>query len=428
MRYTRFMRKTNPKIDHAAYFLTASNTRHKQYQSLRRFFIDGLTAEEVALESGYALSTVYSLIRDFKEKLALGYDPYFKEPQVGRPKLDYGGEINRLVVEYRKKYYLSVPEIKAALNAQNIKISERYITALLVSEGFAKLPRRENEVRNNISLQDKTDDCSALKSERFKYDPEKPPEEFSSQLAGILLFLPIIKKYGIDQLINSSEYPETSVINRLSSILSFIALKLSNIERYSMDDSWCMDRGMGLFAGLNVLPKTAWFSSYSSSITREMNIFFLRKLRILWNVNGLLSDTVNIDFTAIPYWGDDDPFENNWSGKRTKALASLQAVLAQDPDSGLLCYSDTTIRHNNEGDVVLEFLDFYHNDPKVGYAHNPIKITSVKTANLQKTMRRASGGRRRRTENVPRKPSKLTSFKQWTAPATQSQPAAALAN
>jgi len=121
---------------------------------------------------------------------------------------------------------------------------------------------------------------------------------------------------------------------------------------------------MGLFAGLNVLPKTAWFSSYSSGVTRDMNLSFLRSLCAAWRDNGLLSDTTNLDFTAIPYWGDDDPYENNWSGKRTKALASIQAVLAQDPDSGLLCYSDTTIRHHNESNVVLEFLDFYHNDSK----------------------------------------------------------------
>lgn len=79
----------------------------------------------------------------------------------------------------------------------------------------------------------------------------------------------------------------------------------------------------------------------------------------------MLSDTVNLDFTAIPYWGDDDPFENNWSGKRNKALASIQAVIAQDPENGILCYGDTTIRHDNQDDVALEFLDFYHNDPKV---------------------------------------------------------------
>jgi transposase len=313
------------------------------------------------LEYGYSVATVYSLIRDFKEKLVSGSeDPFFKESKPGRPKLDYGGKINKLVVAYRKKY-LSVPEIKAALDAQNINVSERYITSLLTNEGFDRLPRRENAVRNNIGLENKTEVCFAQKSGRLDFEPEK----FSSQLAGILLFLPIIRSYGIDKIIEDSDYPETSVINRLSSILSFLALKLSNIERYSMDDAWCMDRGMGLFAGLNILPKTAWFNSYSSGITREMNISFLHSLRLLWSEKGLLSDTINLDFTAIPYWGDDSPFENNWSGKRAKALASLQAVLAQDPDSGLLCYSDTTIRHRNENNVVLEFLDFYHKDHKV---------------------------------------------------------------
>jgi hypothetical protein len=149
-----------------------------------------------------------------------------------------------------------------------------------------------------------------------------------------------------------------------------VALKLSNVKRYSADDAWCMDRGMGLFAGLNVLPKAAWFSSYSSGITRDMNVAFLKNLHAIWMDNGLLSDTVNLDFTAIPYWGDDDPFENNWSGKRNKTMASIQAVIAEDPESGILCYGDTTIRHNNQNDVVLEFLDFYHSDK---YANDKLK-------------------------------------------------------
>jgi len=96
-----------------------------------------------------------------------------------------------------------------------------------------------------------------------------------------------------------------------------------------------------------------------------MNLSFLRSMQVLWDKNEVLSDTINLDLMAIPYWGDNDPFENNWSGKRTKALASIQAVLAQDPDSGILCYSDTTIRHRNEYDVILEFLDFYRQDNKV---------------------------------------------------------------
>lgn len=349
------MVKSSNKSTPSEYFTTIDNPLHKQYLALRMFYAEGAPAEEVARQYGYSTSTVYTYIHRFKEKLADSEsDPFFKESQIGRKKLDYGGEINELIVSYRKKNF-SVPDIKAVLDAQNIKVSERYISLTLSKEGFARLPRRDNKERKNADYAELSDSCRAPVSATL--EPEN--DRFSSQLAGLLLFLPIIKDYGIDKLIEDSDFPGSNAINRLSSILSFIALKLSDVERYSMDDVWCMDRGMGLFAGLNVLPKTAWFSSYSSRVTRKMNVSFLNSLRQLWDKCDLLSDTVNLDFTAIPYWGDDDPFENNWSGKRTKALASIQAVLAQDPDSGILCYGDTTVRHSNESDIVLEFLDFY---------------------------------------------------------------------
>ncbi len=184
-------------------------------------------------------------------------------------------------------------------------------------------------------------------------------EQFSTGNIGILCFLPLIKKYGIDKVIERSRYPHTKQISRLSSILSFLALKLSSVKRYSKDDLWCMDRGSGLFAGLNVLPKTAWFSSYSDRVTRDMNVGFLRQLHKIWQKQGWLSDTFNLDFTTIPYWGKEEPMENNWSGKRNKALAGMLAVLAEDPYSGLIDYGDTTIAHKNQDAVVLEFLDFY---------------------------------------------------------------------
>jgi len=174
-----------------------------------------------------------------------------------------------------------------------------------------------------------------------------------------LCFLPFIKAYGIDKAIEASSYPETKQIGRLNSILAFLALKLSNVQRYGQDDGWCMDRGLGLFAGLNVLPKTTWYSAYSGAIERKDNVAFLKSINRIFINHGLLSDTVNLDFTAIPYWGDEDPFENNWSGKRSKALISIQAALAQDPDSGILCYGDATVKHDNQNDVILEFMDFY---------------------------------------------------------------------
>jgi len=132
------------------------------------------------------------------------------------------------------------------------------------------------------------------------------------------------------------------------------------VQRYGQDDGWCMDRGLGMFAGLNVLPKTTWYSAYSGAIERKDNVAFLKSINRIFKDHGLLSDTANLDFTAIPYWGDEEPFENNWSGKRSKALISIQAALAQDPDSGILCYGDATVKHDNQNDVVLEFMDFYY--------------------------------------------------------------------
>ncbi len=186
-------------------------------------------------------------------------------------------------------------------------------------------------------------------------------EKFSTQHSiGLLGLLPYLRRYGIDQVILDSDYPETQTLNRLSSILSFVALKLSRIRRYGADDLWCMDRGLGLFAGLNVLPKTAWFSAYSYRVNRSMNQSFLKALHRVWQQQGLLSESANLDFTTIPHWGDAAHLEGNWSGTRNKSLTSILAVLAQDPDSGMITYGDATLRHQAKNNVVLEFVDFYH--------------------------------------------------------------------
>jgi len=350
------MLKNNPNADFSSYFTEPSSSIHRQYLALRSFFADGHTAEQVAMETGYSASTVYSMVRDFKEKLKRdSEDPFFKENRVGRKPVDRGERIEEAVINLRKKY-LSVPDIQVAMDALGVRLTIYAIEKIITDAGFARLPRRDKQFRSEVASAQEPSKMTAPVAGHI----EMGCDIFSSQLAGLLCVLPYIVKYGIDKAIEESRYPETSCISRVSSILSFVALKLSNVKRYSADDIWCMDRGMGLFAGLNVLPKTAWFSSYSSAVTRDMNVAFLKSLQSIWLDNTLLSDTVNLDFTTIPYWGDDDPFENNWSGKRGKALASIQALLAQDPESGLICYGDTTVRHDRQDAVILEFLDFYH--------------------------------------------------------------------
>jgi len=350
---------TDPKPKYADYFTEPTNPTHKQYLAMRRFFADGHTAEQIAKETGYSKSTVYSMVRDFKKKLGSDTeDPFFRENKTGRKQIVHKEEIEDKVINLRKKYF-SVPDIQVAMDAQGHSLTIYNIEKIIKVAGFARLPRRDEQFRSEVVSSYEPKLAAPIAGCLAPDD-----DNFTTQLAGLLCMMPYIAKHGIDKIIAASPYPETRDISRVSSILSFIALKLSSIKRYSADDAWCMDRGMGLFAGLNVLPKAAWFSSYSSAITRDMNISFLKSLQSVWMDSGLLSDTVNMDFTAIPYWGDDDPFENNWSGKRGKALASIQAVLAQDPENGLICYGDTTVRHDRQDNVVLEFLDFYRGDKR----------------------------------------------------------------
>lgn len=340
-------------MDVSSYFDSPQNLYHRQYEAIRAFLYEKKPAHEVARKYSYAKTTVYSMARDFK-KLFINkkLDDYlFSKSQLGRPEKSSTAQAKDKIIALRKRY-LSVEEIKENLDTQGEKVSETFIYHSIKSAGFARLPKRTKlakiDIQSNIKIEAPV--AEILKGAN---------ESFNTSNVGILCFLPLIKAYDIGRLIINSDYPGTKTIPRINSILSFIALKLSNIKRYTKDDLWCMDRGLGLFAGLNVLPKATWFSSYSHRITREMNMSFLRAMHKLWQKNGLLSETTNLDFTTVPYWGDNSHVENNWSGTRHKALASILAAVAQDPDNGIITYGDADVRHDGESDVVVEFLDFY---------------------------------------------------------------------
>ena len=348
------------EINVIQYFSELEHPLHRQYLALRSFFYEGNSAKDVADEYGYTVSTIYTLARDFKLKLQdcseKGEDPFFQILKPGRKKSDRDDQLVEAIVSFRKKH-LSIPDIKILLDGKGYDVSESFIYHVCDENGFVRLPKRSKQQRQE--LMESSGYVNVLKAPVSESHSFSEPEQFSSNAVGVLAFLPFIKAYGIDKAIEMSSYPGTEKIGTLNSILAFIALKLSNVQRYGQDDGWCMDRGLGMFAGLNVLPKTTWYNTYSAAIERKDNVDFLKSLNKIFAENGLLSDTVNLDFTAIPYWGDGDTLENNWSGKRSKALISIQAAISQDQDSGIICYGDTTVKHDNQDNVVLEFLDFY---------------------------------------------------------------------
>jgi len=356
------MKKTRPANPNVInFFANPVQPLHRQYLALRSFYLHEYSAGDVAAQYGYTTQAVYALARNFKKKLDSsgqnGEELFFRDLKMGRPPHEKAPELVDIIVGYRKKQ-LSVPDIKIILDGRGYDVSEGFIYNVCDESGFARLPKRSREQRQE--LMERSGYADILPAPVSMVHPFSVEEQFSSKGVGVLCFLPFIKAYGIEKVIEESTYPGTGQIEKLNSVLAFLALKLSKVERYGQDDGWCMDRGLGMFAGLNVLPKTTWYSTYSSAIERKDNVAFLKSINRIFASYGFLSDSANLDFTAIPYWGDEDPFENNWSGKRGKALISIQAALAQDPDSGILCYGDTTVKHDNQDDVILEFMDFYH--------------------------------------------------------------------
>jgi hypothetical protein len=260
--------------DSKNYFSNYSNVCHRQYDALRAFFYDEKKAEEVAKSFGYTIHAMYNLIKDFKQllKASPGQDPFFIIRKTGRKEKDSTADLIKIIIDLRKQY-LSSPDIKVILDAKGYSISERHITTIIKKEGFARLFRRSNNLKAE-AMSNFKNKITAPKSQKL----ESVETEFSTNNAGLLCLLAYLQQYGIDKVIENSNFPATSVIGRQSAIYCFIALKASNVRRYSIDDIWCMDRGMGAFANLNNLPKAGWFTSYSDRVTRDMNISFLKEL------------------------------------------------------------------------------------------------------------------------------------------------------
>ena len=388
------------------FFKNHQSIAQKQYEALRMFYYEKVPAKVVAKKFGYTYRGFTTICSNFRAELRTGNhrDLFFKESKKGRKNSDRIRSVKADIIDLRKKYY-SVADIKVTLDGLGYKVSERSIYGILRSEGFGRLPRRMKSTKDKLEKSN----SEAPKCKALHFDDQK----FKTASGGILCLLPFIEKYDIRKAIEKSDYPETKTINKLSSILCFVALKASNISRYTADDLWCTDRGLGLFANVNVLPKASWYTSYSHRVTSQMNRSLLQSLHKIWLDNDLLGDTSNLDFTTIPYWGDGEYLENNWSGKRGKALPSMLAVLAQDPDTGIIDYGDVNLRHENQSAVVLEYLDFYeqsnHGRKELRYLVFDSKFTNYENLNkLNKedvrfvTIRRRGKNIVERLNNLPK--------------------------
>ena len=105
-----------------------------------------------------------------------------------------------------------------------------------------------------------------------------PPLRARTRAAGLFLFLPLLAEIGFDKLVAKADYPGTKMVPCDAALLSLLALKLLRKERLSHIDDFNMDQALGLFAGLNVLPKKSFVTDYSYRTQRQQQ----QRLLGLW--------------------------------------------------------------------------------------------------------------------------------------------------
>lgn len=324
----------------------------RHYEAIRAFYVDQLSERQIADQFGFSESYFRQLLNEAQERLDAGEWPFFAVVKPG-PKARFTQDNTvQTIVNLRKNNH-SISEIKCILDAKNDKLSLDTIHRILKAEGFAPLPRRSRAERLSTPMPKV---LAAPAAQALEWVDE---EFTTSKGACALLFLPLIKKLKIAKSIQSANFPTTASISDLSYLLSFLALKLVNNERLSHDTSWNLDRGLGLFAGLNVLPKNSSMSSYSYRVSRDMNRQLLIAMSQAFRVPDTEEGDFNLDFHSIPHWGDISNLEKNWVGTRGRAMKSVLALIVQDPGSGHLSYANSSIERGQQNQAVLEFVDFW---------------------------------------------------------------------
>jgi transposase len=333
------------------FFTQPSGPKHRLYEALRALFVEGLPAKEVGERFDYCPQTLYvqaSLFRAGK------LSPFFVENRPGPKTRPMRDPVQENVIELRKKNY-SIYDISHVLKEKKHNLSPRSVWEILHEAGFARLPRRLDEEKPALGPGPQP----APKADRRKLNLG-PGQVFETAVAGLFLFLPDLVKMGIETCVEEARYPGTKTIPPLQYILSLVALKLLGRERYSHVMDCCHDVGLGLFAGLNAIPKTTALTTYSYRIVRAKNLGFLGALVQVGREKGAYNgESINLDFHAIPHFGEESVLEKHYVPRRSHAEKSVLVCLGHDLESRAFCYSNADIFHEDSADEVLRFAEFW---------------------------------------------------------------------
>jgi hypothetical protein len=187
------------------------------------------------------------------------------------------------------------------------------------------------------------------------------PLRLRTRVAGLFLFVPLLARLGFDELVREAGYAGSRMIPADAALLSLLTLKLLDKERRSHIDDFNFEEALGLFAGLNILPKKSFASDYSYRAGPDQQ----RRLLAGWVKRlapSLLpeANAFSLDFHPIPYRGDEAVLENHYIPCRGTAHPSVQSFFAQEHESRVFCYANANLTRDGQPAEFLRFVEFWH--------------------------------------------------------------------
>ena len=189
-----------------------------------------------------------------------------------------------------------------------------------------------------------------------------PGRTLRSRVAGVFLFLPLLGPARLRRLVAEAGYPGSEMVPATSALLSLLALKLLDKERRSHIDDFNFDEALGLFAGLNILPKKSFATDYSYRTDRDQQLGLLQGwVKALAPVLFPEAEAFSLDFHPDPLSAATPRGSIAITCRcRGKAGPSVQTFFALEQESRCLCYANANLTRADQHGEVMRFVEFWH--------------------------------------------------------------------
>jgi transposase len=331
------------------FFLEPSSPKQRQYEALRAFFVEDRPSAEAARLFGYSPGAFQVMCHHFRRTQA---PAFFLAPQRGPRTQPKKSAARTLIIELRKQNH-SVYEISDMLKERGTSLSPTGVREVLKAEGFSPLPRRldqERPGRLRPTVEPVADVRQLSLASRC----------FETACGGLFLLVPGLVALDLERLAIAAKLPGSNMIPASHALRSMLALKLWSLERRSHVMPRVADEGLGLVAGLNVIPKRSFLSEYSSRIGHRQVIELLAAHHHSVSGQGLFkAESFNLDFHSVPYYGEHPILEKHFVSMRSRRQKSVLAFLAQDLAGRAFCYSNADLRKGEESEEIFNFITFW---------------------------------------------------------------------